>query len=173
GLAPAAMPRLFGVSMVSDARTVQAEGYLAITPDGQGAQLRAGSGTLVLGAPPRVPRLLAVDFDAQGVVVVSGSAPPGAMVRVRIDSVERGAALADRAGRFSLAIEEPLAPGDHRVEIAAAGTSLAIDAAIVAPVAPAGPFSATRIAGGWRIDWLTPGGGRQTTLIFPPMKGAA
>jgi hypothetical protein len=37
----------------------------------------------------------------------------------------------------------------------------------VSPAAPldASAFRATLTASGWRIDWLTPGGGVQTTLL--------
>ena len=32
----------------------------------------------------------------------------------------------------------------------------------------AGPFLAARTASGWRIDWMTPGGGVQTTFLIAP-----
>jgi len=49
-------------------------------------------------------------------------------------------------------------------------TPTAADQAGVAVSAPAPisglPFHATRLAGSWRIDWLTPGGGVQCTIIL-------
>ena len=47
---------------------------------------------------------------------------------------------------------------DHRVQASAT----------LSPALPLahGPFRAARSATGWRIDWLTPGGGVQTTLLI-------
>jgi len=164
--------RLFGVSMVAGGRAIQSEGYLAVTPDGDGAQLRAGSGAVVLGSGGGAPRLLAVDFDSQGVAVVSGTAAPGAAVTVRVDGLSRGQVTADPAGRFSLAIDEPLAAGDHRLEVSGLGRSAEAEVDIVAPRPFSGPFAAVRAANGWRVDWTTPGGGRQTTLLLAPARAA-
>ena len=164
----AAEPRLFGLSMTDGAgkRTVQSEGYLAVLPDGRAAQLRAGAGAVVLGASGAGLQILAVDYDRQGGAVIAGLAAPGATVTVRVDGVQRGQSAADAEGRFDVALSQPLARGDHQIE-AADGEH---QAATVAPVSPApnltaGPYRAERAALGWRIDWLTPGGGVQSTII--------
>ncbi|MBS0409177.1 MAG: hypothetical protein JSR86_04610 [Proteobacteria bacterium] len=163
-----AEPRLFGLSMTDAAgkRTVQAEGYLAILPDGRAAQLRAGAGAVVLGAAGGGLKILAVDYDRQGGAVIAGLAAPGATVTVRVDGVQRGQSAADAEGRFGVALSQPLARGEHQIE-AADGEH---QAQTVAPVSPApnltaGPYRAERAALGWRIDWLTPGGGVQSTII--------
>lgn len=162
-------PRLFGLSM-SDAggkRTVQAQGYLAILPGGQAAQLRAGAGATVFGAALGGVRILALDYDRQGGAVVAGIAAPGATIGVRVDGVQRGQNTTDAEGRFEVSLSEPLARGDHQID-ASDGEHVAHT---VAPVSPAptlnpGPYRAERVSLGWRIDWLTPGGGVQSTIIM-------
>ena len=126
--------RLFGLSMIEAGRGVQAQGYLAVTPRGMAAQLRAGAGAVVMG-PARDPRILAVDFDRKGGTVVSGMGPPMTALKVWIDGRERAEARVDAAGRFSLPLDEPLGPGAHELEVGQGG---ARDAARVA-VSPAAP----------------------------------
>jgi hypothetical protein len=165
-LPAAADLRLLGLSMSQGARTIQAQGYLAVTPEGDLAQLRAGAGALVVASPGGGLRILAVDFDRQGGAVVSGIGAPGVDVELAVDGAARGAARVDAGRRFVLALNEPLAPGDHRLELRQ-GAGRAEVAVSVSPPAPliGGPFRAERVAAGWRVDWLTPGGGLQGTLI--------
>jgi hypothetical protein len=168
--------RLFGLSMIDAgsttpaARAVQAEGYLAVTPQGEAAQLRAGSGAQVLGGGA-APRILAVDFDRKGGTVISGRGPPGAMLTLSVDGTDKGRIAVDGAGRFALALDEPLSAGDHRLALSGAGVHAEAPVA-VSPAQPLsqGPFRAAATAPGWRIDWTTPGGGVQTTLIIAPSR---
>jgi len=169
--------RLFGLSMSEGARIVQAEGYLAVTPRGAAAQLRAGAGAVVLSPGGAAPHILAVDFDRQGGAVVSGDGAPGTPVILKADGSPRGQLRVDAGGRFSLALNEPLTPGDHRLEAVGPGPGAA-SAAVTVPVSAAapltqGPFRAARAPFGWRIDWMTPGGGVQTSLIIAPQEAAS
>ena len=159
--------RLYGLSMSDGARTIQSQGYLAVTPEGEVAQLRAGGGGLAFTGAVRGLRILTIDFDDQGGAVVSGNGTPGGGVGLTVDGAPRGSAAVDAQGRFTLALNEPLAPGDHRVE-ATQGAARASAAVQVSPAAPltGGPFRAERTGPGWRIDWITPGGGVQSTLIL-------
>jgi hypothetical protein len=154
------------MSMSQGDRTVQSEGYLAITPNGHAAQLRSGAAAMVLGARGRSLRVLAVDFDKQGGAVVSGAASPGADVGITIDGVQRQTA-ADADGRFILTLNEPLPAGEHQIEAVEGPTRVRVELPVSAavPFAP-GPFRAESTPFGWRIDWMTPGGGVQTTLMF-------
>jgi hypothetical protein len=171
-LPPASTLRLFGLSMIEGGRNLQSEGYLAVTPRGHAAQLRAGAGALVLTTGPARLRFLAVDFDRKGGTVVSAQASPGAMVTLRVDGVPRGRLAAGADGRVSMALDEPLAAGPHRFEIAdgRARAQLACDMSPAGPMV-GGPFRASRSPGGWRIDWMTPGGGVQTTLRITAVEG--
>lgn len=167
-LAASAAPRIFGLSMVDAGgkRTVQAEGYLAVLPDGRSAQLRSGSGAVVFAAKPGPAGISAVDYDRQGGAVISGVSAPGATVSIRVDGVQRGQDSADADGRFAIALAQPLTQGDHQIDVSDGEHQVHT----VAPVSPAptlttGPYRAERAPLGWRIDWMTPGGGMQSTII--------
>ena len=160
-------PRLFGLSMSAGGRVVQAIGYLFIAPDGRTARLRAGGGSEVIEDSGGGLHGLVVDYDTQRAATLSGRAPPGAPLSLRVDGVERGQATAGADGRFVMPINQPLNGGNHNFDLVAADKEEQAQAAIGAPVRlTSAPFLAIRSGGGWRIDWLTPGGGEQTTLIL-------
>ena len=158
--------RLFGLSMVEAGRTIQSEGYLAIPPGGPAAQLRAGSGALVFTKDRAALRLLAVDYDRKGGAVVSGVARPGAVVTLRVDGAVRGQTTADFQGRFSMAFDEPPFAGGHTLAVSAGGAHTLIDVPAEPMTLGQTPFDASSSDGGWRIVWMTPGGGLQTTLVL-------
>ena len=174
-LPPAKEVRLFGLSEPGQGRPVQAEGYVAVTPSGLAAQLRAGSGAVALGPEPPGPAILAADYDRKGGTVISGVARPASAVTIQVDGAVREPARVDARGRFMLALNEPLQPGSH-VLAATAGAGAHGEASLT--ISPAeklagGPFRATPAAGGWRVDWLTPGGGVQSTVLFDHQGGAS
>lgn len=159
--------RLFGLSETHAGRTVQAEGYMMVSEDGDVAQLRAGAGAYRLVAGSSSPKILAVDVDREGGAVVSGVAAPGAGLNVRVDRTTRGGGRADDQGRFYISLRDQLAPGAHDVQIGGEGGEDAVSVVVSSP-APltAGPVRSERTPTGWRVDWLTPGGGVQTTLLI-------
>lgn len=159
--------RLFGLSTTRDGRTVQAEGYVMVAEGGDVALLRAGSGARRLAGSASSPRILAVDFDREGGAVVSGVAAPEAGLNVRVDRVTRGGGQADDAGHFFISLDRPLTPGVHDIQVAGEGGETALTVSISAPVPlVSGPVRAERAPQGWRVDWMTPGGGVQTTLLI-------
>jgi hypothetical protein len=165
-LPPLPEMRLFSLSMIDGGRIVQADGYLAVGPD-LAAELRAGAGAAIYGKAGGAPRVTAVDYDSKGGCVVSGVAAAGQTVAVLVDGANRGGVRADASGRFSLPLDEPIASGPHTVEVASGlgRDSVAVDVTPAGPM-PSIPLRATRTGGGWRVDWTTPGGGLQTTLLF-------
>jgi hypothetical protein len=171
--APAA-PRLFGLAMIEHGRAVQSEGYLALTPEGTAAQLRSGAGAVVLGAPLAAPAILAVDFDSKGGTVVSGRAPPRTVIDLWGDGARRARTVAGPSGAFSAPLDEPLSFADHQLQIVAGDRRAGASPRLTPPVPLAGgPYRATSTPNAWRIDWLTPGGGLQTTLLLARNGGAA
>jgi hypothetical protein len=119
---------------------------------------------------PKGPlRILSVDFDRKGGVVVSGIGPPSRTVSLIADGAARGRALVDADGRFTFPFDEPLTPGTHMLE-AVEGAAHSGAGVTLTPPTPltAGPYRAVREVDGWRIDWLTPGGGAQATLLLSP-----
>ncbi len=158
--------RLFGLSMIGESQVVQSESYLALTPAGIAVRLRSGAGAVALGAPC-VLCLTALDYDRKGGAVVSGRAQAGEIVALAVDGVLRGRVAADSAGRFFFDLDEPLAPGAHRLQAQGRAGPVLVDVQLQPPPPLAdGPFLADRNAAQWRIEWVTPGGGVQTTLLF-------
>lgn len=157
--------RIYGMSSTSGPRTIQGEGYLLITPAGEPVLLRAGAGALRIGA--RANGLEAVDFDREGGAVVSGRAPAGASLSVHVDGRQSADGRADAGGRYAVSLTQPLPPGPHQVDVFGDATenAVTVDANAAGPLA-SGPFRATPVAAGLRIDWMTPGGGVQSTLLL-------
>ena len=163
---PSADLRLFGLSMSVGERTVQAEGYLAVAPDGRMAQLRAGAGSLVHSPPSRRPLILALDFDRDGAATVTGVGIADAEIGLRLDRTAAGVSTIDRQGRYSFALSRPMTSASHQIEISGEGGEQVVVVEAGRPAPLTRPFRAGRVPGGWRIDWMTPGGGVQSTILF-------
>jgi hypothetical protein len=156
--------QIFGLSAQDGARRVQAQGYLLVGPGGETALLRAGTTALRLDKPGGA-RIAAVDFDAEGGALLSGWAAAGTDVAVRLDGRAVGDARTDPDGRFSFAISR-LSAGTHLIEATGVGftQTIAVDATRAAPLVD-GPLRSQLSQRGLRADWLTPGGGVQSTLL--------
>jgi len=166
--------RLLGVSEVVASRAVQSMAYLAVLPaPGQPAiLLRAGGGSQTLAAATSAPWISAIDFDAGGGAVICGLARPGVPVQVVVDGVVAGEARPDVDGRFSVTPTFALKPGAHQADAQSAiGEGHAGFVISASPQLSAPSFIGQRQAADWRIDWLTPGGAPQTTLVFDPPEG--
>ncbi len=158
--------RLFALSMSDGGRVSPATGYLFVMPDGAVARLVAGGGSAMLTPDTATRVSLVLDYDNRAAATLSGVATPGASADLRVDGIDRGQATADRAGRFVLLLNEPLTPGPHDFDLAESKGDVRFSATIGAPATLHGLFAAQPFAGGWRVDWVTPGGGQQTTLVF-------
>jgi hypothetical protein len=163
----AAEPRLYGLSMTLAGRTVQAQGYLMVTPSGRGVLLRAGGGAEVMAQASSSPHILAIDYDHSGGAVISGVAAPGAGLGLRVDRTTRGEGKTDDAGRFTISLSQPLEAGARVLQVAGEGGEQQIVLEVTPPQPPTnGPVRSTLTALGWRVDWMTPGGGVQTTQLL-------
>ena len=166
-LAEEPSPAIYGLAMELEGRAIQSEGYLLLTPEGRVWQLRAGAGARLLAGPP-AGGLTALDFDAGGAVIVSGQVRPETPVAISVDGRPAMQARSGADGRLSVTLAQPLTPGGHVVALSseanpAQQAAFTIDAQ---PPALAEPMRTERQDGRWRIDWLTPGGGVQTTLLM-------
>lgn len=166
-LPPAADPRIFGLSVTSGGRSTQAEGYVLVTPSGGAALLRAGAAARRINAPPR-PGLRAIDFDRGGGLLVSAAVPPEATAILEIDGRQAAQGRADAKGYYqaSLGSPTPIRPGAHQVRVSGDGFSDSV-VAQVTPAAPLaqGPLRSQLTSAGLRVDWMTPGGGVQSTIL--------
>ena len=168
-------PRLFSLAEDMNGRPLRAAGYIATLPASApaAAMLRPGMGAQVLGGAPGPLSIAAIDFDGGGAAVVSGKATPGATVRLTLDGAEAGEDRADAGGIFSVSASPALRPGPHLLEAITthARSSQAFEAARARTLAKP-PFTAAHTPVGWRIDWMTPGGGIQTTILFESSEAA-
>ena len=163
---------IFGLSEDLGGRVVQAEGYIIALkgPGRPAALLRAGGGAEALGNAGVSLKIAAVDFDSGGGTVISGFAPAGASLRLGVDGAPApGEAKADRSGRFFIGSPVVLKPGPHQIRVQSPTQAAEADIAISPPGPISGqPYRTARQGGAWRVDWITPGGGVQTSLILDP-----
>jgi len=119
--------------------------------------------------------LSAVDYDAQGHLVISGQAVPGARVVVYLDDQALGSVVADAEGYWQLAPEAPVDSGLHRLrvdQLDEGGNVLARVATLFSRAELAGGFPEDRyvvVQPGnslWRIARRTYGEGIQYSVIF-------
>ena len=174
-VASAAQPRLYALSATADGRTFRGEGALVIAPSPGPAALvlRAGAPAVTLTQGQGALALEAIDFDSGG-LAVAGLAAPRASLRVSLDGRPAAAGQADGGGRFALlAVQADLEPGLHRLRLDDGGRALEV-AFDATPATAGAPYAVRPLAGGWRIDWSSPGGGVQSSILFAqPMSQAA
>jgi hypothetical protein len=168
-IGPVSEPVLYSLTEEAGGRTVEAEGFVAVLPGAPTvALLRAGFGAEVVQNAGKAPlKILAVDYDMAGAAVVSGRAPAASPVRVLVDDQPPVEGVAGPDGRFSLALPKPLPAGRHRLQALTPQAAAEADVAVTPPASPRdAPYLAHAEAFGWRVDWITPGGGAQTTLLL-------
>lgn len=169
-LGPMAEARIYGLSVAAKGRTAQAEGYVVVTPAGQAALLRAGAGARRIDKAA-ASGLRAIDFDRGGGVEVSATAAPGSVVLLHLDGRLAAQGRADARGHYDTSLptpgsSTPIRPGLHRVQVSGDGFSddVALQVSPPAPLAQ-GPARSQLTGAGLRVDWMTPGGGVQSTVL--------
>ena len=69
------------------------------------------------GAAPTGPEISAIDYNAEGLAVLSGRAPGGARLFVYVDNKPAGEAVADEDGVWSFTPKTAIAPGLHVIRV--------------------------------------------------------
>jgi LysM domain len=144
---------------------------------------RTDQGSTVLQAPsPPQSGLLAlqsVDYDADGLVVIGGQAPPGKQVRAYLDNRLIGIARADSSGRWRVKPSGMVPPGLHTLRVDEVDDSGKVLARVESPFSRAEPLN---IAAGdqvvvvqpgnslWLIATRTYGSGFRYTVIYQANK---
>lgn len=166
--APKGGAAIYGLSQEVGGRRQQAQGYLAILPNGEpaAAMLRSGAGAVVLARPSAKPVITAIDFDGTGAAVVSGWAEPGQPLKVLVDRVSVDEGASGRDGRFFLSLPKPLGAGMRSVQVVSPTGAGRVSADVGPPAVFTGVMRAAPHGSGWRIDWATPTGGMQSTELF-------
>ena len=169
-LGASAQARIFGLSATAKGRQLQSEGYVLLTPKGEAAVLRAGAGARRIDAVAR-PGLRAIDFDRGGGLEISATAAAGASLVVRLDDRQVANGRTDEAGRYEVSLPQQgsqmrILPGAHQAQVFGDGVSDSV-AFQISPAAPLvdGPLRSQLTSAGLRVDWLTPGGGVQSTIL--------
>jgi hypothetical protein len=164
-LPPAAEPRIFGLSAAVGGRSTQAEGYVLVTPAGEAALLRAGAAAQRINKPRRLG-LRAIDFDRGGGLLVSAAVPAAAAVILEIDGRQVAQSRANAQGDYQASLGSPIRPGAHQVHVLGDGfsDSVVVQVSPAAPLAQ-GPLRSQLTSAGLRVDWMTPGGGVQSTIL--------
>ncbi len=168
-LGPVSEPALYSLTEDASGQMVEAEGFVAVLPGAPTvALLRAGFGAEVVQDSRSAPlKILAVDYDMAGATVVSGRAPASSPVRVLVDDQPPAEGAAGPDGRFSLTLPKPLPSGRHRLQVLTPRGQARAEVVVTPPAPPRNaPYQAQAESFGWRIDWITPGGGAQTTLLL-------
>ena len=165
-----AEPRIFGLSAAVAGRQMQAQGYVLVTAQGRAALLRAGAGARRFD-PARGSGLRTIDFDGGGGVEISALVPPGATVILRLDGRQLAQGQADAAGHYDASLPSagasaPVRRGLHQIQVYGDGFSDTVSFQLsVAPPLARGPVRSQLTPAGLRVDWMTPGGGVQSTLL--------
>ena len=171
-LNPAEPLQMYGLAQDREGRQVQAEGYIAVLPDPLTpvVLLRAGTGARPIGPQGAgLGSVLVADFDDLGGLAVSGQAGAGQEIKAALDGVWIAQGRADRDGHFSLALSGATRPGAHQISLQIGGRTLILPLDIQPARLAAGRlYKSTQIQGGWRIDWTTPSGGVQSSVIMVP-----
>lgn len=159
-------PRELRLAAQEGALTLAPPGSLLLLPATAGAAiLSPGGGARRLGEFGDGLHLLAIDYDSQGGMVVSGQGPPDADILVRIDNTTGGRGTVGDDGRFSIGLDRSVSMTGHTVEISGGA---GVDSRSVRLSPATGGFNLQPQPFGWRLDWTTLAGGRQVTLLFDP-----
>ena len=165
-LGPLTQPRIYGLSVNHKGRQAQAQGYVLVEPGGRAALLRAGAAAQRLDRPTG-SGLRSLDFDREGGAVISADVTASATVLLRVDGAQAAEGRAGADGRVELAVPTPMRPGAHRLQLYADGAQDALVVQVSPPEPLAqGPLRSQLTAAGLRVDWMTPGGGVQSTLLI-------
>ncbi len=159
-------PRMLTLRATTGDQVVRFEQDLLATPSGRVVTLRAGAGA-VTSDPPGTPRMAAFDFDSQGAAVVSGAAPTGALLSLRLNGRQVGTGRVEASGWFHMPLPQPISGLNQKVEVL--GDTFQLESTFDVTPAAALAGGAYRVLSGpdaVRVDWTTPGGGVQSTWVL-------
>ena len=156
------------------ARTGEALAVLVPREGGGASTVLQAPGSAGVGVGGAALRLEAVDYDTAGNLVLSGRAEPGTEVRAFVDDAAVGV-VEVAEGRWRLAPEDAVAPGQHALRIEQIGEAGTVMAELSLPFSRAGPDELALAEGQvvvqpgnslWRIARRAYGQGVQYTVIF-------
>ena len=158
---------LYDLSTEDGGRSMHADGRLFIPADApeKAVLMRPGAPSLALFND--IMPVAVIDYDRAGALAIAGRVAPTTTIEVVLNGEIRARTISDDRG-FYTATTQIDPPGDtetaNTLSVVAGGKESArnfADSRIKAD-----SDSITRFADGWRVDWVLPGGGMQTTLVF-------
>jgi hypothetical protein len=158
---------LYDLSTEDDGRSMHADGRLFI-PAGapeKAVLMRAGAPSLSLFNEDT--EVAVIDYDRAGAVAIAGRVAPSTQIEVILNGEIRARTRSDDRGFYAATtqIDPPQEKESaNTLSISAGGKETARNF-IDSRVKTEGD-RITRFADGWRVDWVLPGGGMQTTLVF-------
>ena len=158
---------LFDLSTEDRGRSMHADGRLFIpagAPD-KAVLMRPGSPSLALFND--LAAVAVIDYDRAGALAIAGRVAPTTSIEVILNGEIRARTTSNDRGFYTATtqIEPPVkAATDNTLSVIAGGKEsvrnfsdslITVDGDRI-----------TRFEDGWRVDWVLPGGGMQTTLVF-------
>lgn len=147
-------------------RTLHAEGRLFVPRDqpDRAVMLRPGGAGRSLAPEKQI--IAVADYDSTGGIAVSGHVAPDVTVNLVIGGTVIGRSQSDADGRYQvtgqIAAPTPTETG-LAIEVA---TEKQSQTRTIPVSQPALGDRITPIEGGWRVDWVLPGGGMQTSVVY-------
>ncbi len=159
---------IYDLSMDDNGRPMHADGRLFI-PQGhpeKAVLLRSGSPSQPLLNPNTVAAV--IDIGGNGGAAISGRTAPNSDVKLMEGGDLRGQTRSDAQGNYSLTtriLPPTETPETWSFTLQAGTATVNENIPVVLPNAAVGD-QVTPIGSGWRVDWVLPGGGMQTSFVF-------
>ena len=147
-------------------RLMHADGRLFIPPGMPQKAILMRPGAPSFPVVPHASQLLVADYDSAGAFALAGRVTPKTAVNLVVDGV-RVRQMSDDTGYFSAIMQIP-SPTQGAVvadvSVQVGDTSWTRTISVTSATGEGDRITA--IPKGWRVDWMLPGGGIQTTLVF-------
>lgn len=158
---------LFDLSTEDGGRSMHADGRLFIPAGapGKAVLMRPGAPSVTLFNDFAV--VAVIDYDRAGALAIAGRVAPTTAIEVILNGEIRARTTSDDRGYYTATtqIEPPLREETaNTLSIMAGGKETIRN--FNDSLSKTESDRITRFEDGWRVDWILPGGGMQTTLVF-------
>ncbi len=158
---------LFDLSTEDGGRSMHADGRLFIPAGAPGKAVLMRPGAPSLALFNDIMPVAVIDYDRAGALAIAGRVAPTTTVEVILNGEIRARTTSDDRGFYTATTqidppEETEAANTLSIMAGGKETVRNFNDSLMATDTD----RITRFADGWRIDWVLPGGGMQTTLVF-------
>ncbi len=158
---------LFDLSTEDSGRSMHADGRLFIPAGAPGKTVLMRPGAPSLALFNDLTAVAVIDYDRAGAVAIAGRVAPTAAIEVVLNGEIRARTTSDDRGFYTATtqIEPPDESEAANTLSVMAGGKEYVRNFKDSRINTDGD-RITRFEDGWRVDWVLPGGGMQTTLVF-------